>query len=238
MVEVYPSARAAIFDLEDGATLMAGGFGICGVIENLTEAVREKGVKNLTVISNAAGVDDWFLGLWIKNRQVRKMICSRIGANREFERQYLAGEIEVEFVAQGTFAERLRAGGAGIGGFYTRTGVGTVLAEGKETKVIDGATYLLEKPLKADFAFVKAWKGDTAGNLIYHMTARNFNPLMAMAGRVTIAEVEELVEAGGLDPNCIHTPGIYVQRIFQGVGLEKRIELLTTRERREASRTR
>jgi 3-oxoacid CoA-transferase A subunit len=238
VVQVLPSAREAIIDLEDGATIMAGGFGICGVVENLIEAVREKGVKNLTVISNAAGVDDWFLGVWIKNRQIRKMVCSRIGANREFERQYLSGEIEVEFVAQGTLAERLRAGGAGIGGFYTRTGVGTVLAEGKETKVIDGVPYLLERPLKADFAFVKAWKGDTAGNLIYRMTARNFNPLMAMAGRVTIAEVEELVPAGELDPNSVDSPGIYVQRIFQGVGLEKRLELLTTRDRREANRTR
>ncbi|MBI2880079.1 MAG: CoA transferase subunit A [Candidatus Tectomicrobia bacterium] len=231
MVQVFPSAREAIFDLKDGASIMAGGFGICGVVEGLIDAVCEKGVKDLTVISNGAGVDDWFLGKWIKNRQVRKMICSRIGSNKELERQYLAGTIEVEFVPQGTFAERIRAGGAGLGGFYTKTGVGTVVAEGKETKVLDGETYLLEIPLRADYAFVKAWRGDTAGNLIYRMTAQNFNHVMAMAGRTTIAEVEELVPAGELDPNHIHTPGIFVQRVFQGARFEKRIEILTLRKR-------
>ncbi|MFQ5912826.1 MAG: CoA transferase subunit A [Nitrospinota bacterium] len=233
MVRVFPSAKETMFDLKDNASIMAGGFGICGVVEGLIDAVCEAGVKGLTVISNGAGVDDWFLGKWIANHQVRKMICSRIGANKELERQYLAGEIEVEFVPQGTFAERLRAAGVGIGGFYTKTGVGTLVAEGKETKVIDGETYLLEKPLRADFAFVKAWKGDTAGNLIYRMTAQNFNHVMAMAGRTTIAEVEELVPAGELDPNQVHTPGIFVQRIFQGERFEKRIEILTVHEREE-----
>ncbi len=231
MAQVFQSAKEAIFDLKDGASIMAGGFGICGAVEELIDAVRETGVTDLTVISNGAGMEDWFLGKWFSNRQVRKMICSRIGSNKELERQYLAEEIEVDFVPQGTFAERLRAAGVGIGGFYTKTGAGTVMAEGKETKEIDGETYLLESPLHADFAFVKAWRGDTAGNLIYRMTAQNFNHVMAMAGQTTIAEVEELVPEGELDPNQIHTPGIFVQRIFQGSKFEKRIELLTVREK-------
>ena len=230
MAQVFQSAQEAIFDLRDGAGIMAGGFGISGVVEELIDAVSESGVRDLTVISNGAGLEDWFLGKWISARRVRKMICSRIGANKELERQYLAGEIEVEFVPQGTFAERIRAAGVGTGGFYTRTGVGTIVAEGKESKVLDGETYLLEWPLRADFAFVKAWKGDTAGNLIYRMAAQNFNPVMAMAGKVTIAEVEELVPAGGLDPNHIHTPGIFVQRIIQGKRFEKRIEIMTVQD--------
>lgn len=230
MSQVFHSAREAVFDLKDGATVMAGGFGICGSVEEIIESVLETKVQNLTVISNGGGVDDWFLGKWISARQVRKMICSRIGANKELERQYLTGEIEVEFVPQGTFAERIRAAGVGLGGFYTQTGVGTLVTENKEAKVIDGKTYILELPLSADFAFVKAWKGDTAGNLIYRMTAQNFNHVMAMAGQVTIAEVEELVPAGELDPNQIHTPGIFVQRIFQGSTFEKRIEILTVQD--------
>lgn len=230
MVQVFQSGGEAIFDLQDRASIMAGGFGISGGVEELIDAVCEAGAKDLTVISNGAGMEDWFLGKWISARRVRKMICSRIGANKELERQYLAGEIEVEFVPQGTFAERIRAAGVGTGGFYTKTGVGTIVAEGKETKVIDDETYLLEMPLRADFAFVKAWKGDTAGNLIYRMTAQNFNHVMAMAGRITIAEVEELVPAGTLDPNHVHTPGIFVQRIFQGKRFEKRIEILTVRD--------
>ena len=231
MPQVFQSAKEAIFDLKDGASIMAGGFGICGAVEELIDAVRETGVTDLTVISNGAGMENWFLGKWFSNRQVRKMICSRIGSNKELERQYLAREIEVDFVPQGTFAERIRAAGVGIGGFYTKTGAGTVMAERKETKEIDGETYLLESPLHADFAFVKAWRGDTAGNLIYRMTAQNFNHVMAMAGQTTIAEVEELVPEGELDPNQIHTPGIFVQRIFQGSKFEKKIELLTVREK-------
>jgi 3-oxoacid CoA-transferase subunit A len=231
MAQVYQSAKDSTSDLKDGASIMVGGFGICGVVEELIDAIVQSGTKELTVISNGAGVDDWFLGKWIANRQVRKMICSRIGANKILERQYLDGEVEVEFVPQGTFAERIRAAGVGTGGFYTRTGVGTIVAEGKETKMIGGQTYVLEGPLHADYAFVKAWKGDTAGNLIYRMTAQNFNHVMAMAGRTTIAEVEELVPAGRLDPNQIHTPGIFVQRIFQGKRFEKRIEILTVREK-------
>ncbi len=231
MAQVFQSAKEAIFDLKDGASIMAGGFGICGAVEELIDAVRETGVTDLTVISNGAGMEDWFLGKWFSNRQVRKMICSRIGSNKELERQYLAQEIEVDFVPQGTFAERIRAAGVGIGGFYTKTGAGTVMAERKETKEIDGETYLLESPLHADFAFVKAWRGDTAGNLIYRMTAQNFNHVMAMAGQTTIAEVEDLVPGGELDPNQIHTPGIFVQRIFQGSKFEKKIELLTVREK-------
>ncbi len=230
MSQVFHSAREAVFDLKDGATIMAGGFGICGSVEEIIDSVLETKAQNLTVISNGGGVDDWFLGKWISARQVRKMICSRIGANKELERQYLAGEIEVEFVPQGTFAERIRAAGVGLGGIYTQTGVGTIVTENKETKIIDNKTYILELPLSADFAFVKAWKGDTAGNLIYRMTAQNFNHVMAMAGRVTIAEVEELVPAGELDPNQIHTPGIFVQRIFQGSTFEKRIEILTVQD--------
>jgi 3-oxoacid CoA-transferase A subunit len=231
MVQVFQSAEESIFDMEDGASVMLGGFGICGTVEGLIDAVLERNVRDLTVISNGAGLDDWFLGKWISNRQVSKMVCSRIAANKVLERQYLDNEVEVEFAPQGTFSERIRAAGVGIGGFYTRTGVGTIVAEGKETKSIGGEKYVLEAPLPADFAFVKAWKGDTAGNLIYRMTAQNFNHVMAMAGRTTIAEVEELVPAGELDPNRIHTPGIFVQRIFQGQHFEKKIEILTLREK-------
>lgn len=220
----------AIKDVFDGATLMLGGFGLCGIPENSISALLKKGVKNLTCISNNAGVDDFGIGLMLKTRQVKKMISSYVGENAEFERQLLSGELEVELIPQGTLAERIRAGGAGIPAFFTPAGVGTEVAEGKETRVYDGKTYLLESWLKADFAIVKAWKGDTSGNLIFKGTARNFNPMMAAAGKITIAEVEELVPAGSLDPNQVHTPGIYIQRIFQGSGYEKRIEQRTTRK--------
>jgi 3-oxoacid CoA-transferase subunit A len=212
-------------------TLMAGGFGACGVPENLIAAVRELGVSGLTVVSNNAGLDDFGLGPLLKTRQIRKMISSYVGENKEFERQYLAGELELEFNPQGTLAERIRAGGAGIFGFYTRTGAGTLVAEGKEQRVVDGETYVLETGLVADISLVKAWKGDTAGNLVYRKTARNFNPPMATAGRITVAEVEHLVPAGALDPDQVHTPGIYVQRIVQGVGYQRYIEKRTVRPR-------
>ncbi len=230
MNKVYPDAAAAVHDLEDGATVMAGGFGLCGIPENLILAVRDKGVKDLTFVSNNAGVDDFGLGLLLRTRQDKKMISSYVGENKEFERQFLAGELEVELTPQGTLAERIRAASAGLGGFYTPTGVGTLIADGKESRVIDGKTYILEAPLPADFALVKAWKGDRHGNLVYRKTARNFNPMMAMAGKVTIAEVEELVEVGEIDPDAVHTPGIFVQRILQGSGYEKRIEQRTVRE--------
>jgi 3-oxoacid CoA-transferase subunit A len=233
--KVYPSARAALEGVvRDGLTVMSGGFGLCGIPENLILALRDTGVKGLTVVSNNAGVDDFGLGMLLKTRQIKKMISSYVGENKEFERQYLAGELELEFNPQGTLAERIRAGGAGIYGFYTRTGAGTLVAEGKESRVVNGDTYILETGLTADLAIVKAWKGDTEGNLIYRKTARNFNPMMATAGRVTIAEVEELVEAGTLDPNQIHTPGIFVQRIVQGVDYVKRIEQRTVRKRTAA----
>jgi len=208
---------------------MMGGFGLCGIPENLIAALHQRGTKNLTVISNNAGVDDFGIGILMRARQVRKMIATYVGENKEFERQFLTGEVEVELVPQGTFAERIRAGGAGIGGFFTPTGYGTLVAEGKETRTIDGANYVLEKPLKADFAFVKAWKGDRFGNLAYRKTARNFNPVMATAAKVTIAEVERLVEPGDIDPDHIVTPGIFVQQILQGAKYEKRIEKRTTR---------
>ena len=230
MQKVYSDAAAAIHDLEDGAVVMAGGFGLCGIPENLIAAVRDKGAKGLTFVSNNAGIDDFGLGLLLQTRQVKKMISSYVGENKEFERQYLAGELEVELTPQGTLAERIRAASAGLGGFFTPTGVGTLIAEGKESRVIDGKTYILEAPLHADFALVKAWKGDRHGNLVFRKTARNFNPMMAMAGKVTIAEVEELVELGDIDPDGVHTPGIFVQRIFQGTGYEKRIEQRTVRE--------
>src|SRR3972149_8308416 len=198
MKKVVENAMEAVRDIQDGATIMVGGFGLCGIPENLIAALREKGVKNLTVISNNAGVDDFGLGLLLQTRQIKKMISTYVGENSIFEKQFLEGTLEVEFVPQGTFAERIRAGGAGIAGFYTPTGVGTIIAEGKETRIIDGKEYVLEKPLKADFAFVKAYKGDKAGNLIYRMSARNFNPMMATAGKTTIAEVEEIVEVGEL----------------------------------------
>jgi 3-oxoacid CoA-transferase subunit A len=230
--KVYPSAAAALADVvRDGMSVMAGGFGLCGIPENLIDALRASGVRHLTVISNNAGVDDFGLGLLLKTHQIRKMISSYVGENKEFERQYLHGELEIEFNPQGTLAERIRAGGAGIWGFYTRTGAGTQVAEGKESRVIDGETYVLERGLTADLAIVKAWKGDGEGNLVYRRTARNFNPMMATAGLVTVAEVEQLVEVGSLDPNHIHTPGIFVQRIVQGVNYRKPIEQRTVRKR-------
>jgi 3-oxoacid CoA-transferase subunit A len=217
--------------VRDGITVMSGGFGLCGIPENLILALRDSGVKGLTVVSNNAGVDDFGLGLLLKSRQIRKMISSYVGENQEFERQYLSGELELEFNPQGTLAERIRAGGAGIYGFYTRTGAGTMVAEGKETRVVDGETWVLEKGLVADISIVKAWKGDTEGNLVYRKTARNFNPMMATASPMTIAEVEELVEPGQLAPDQIHTPGIFVKRILRGTNHEKRIENRTVRKR-------
>lgn len=216
-------------DIQDNAVLMLGGFGLCGIPENSIQALLRKGVKGLTCISNNAGVDDFGIGLLLQTRQVRKMISSYVGENAEFERQLLSGELEVDLIPQGTLAERIRAGGAGIPAFFTPAGVGTEVARGKEVREFHGKQYLMEEWLRADFSLVKAWKGDTAGNLIYKGTARNFNPMMAAAGRVTIAEVEELVPVGELDPNEIHTPGIYVQRIFQGANYEKRIEQRTVR---------
>jgi 3-oxoacid CoA-transferase subunit A len=219
--------------LFDGMTVMAGGFGLCGIPENLILAIRESGVKDLTVVSNNCGVDGFGLGLLLENGQIRKMISSYVGENELFERLYIEGRLEVEFTPQGTLAERIRAGGAGIPAFYTRTGVGTVVAEGKETREFDGETYLMERALKADLSIVKAWKGDAEGNLIYRKTARNFNPMMATAGRTCIAEVEQLVPTGTLEKDMIHTPGVYVHRILQGPSYEKRIERLTTRPRSE-----
>ncbi len=229
--KVYDNAQAAMDGLTfDGMTVMSGGFGLCGIPENLIEALRDSGAKNITAISNNAGVDGFGLGLLLESRQIKKMLSSYVGENKEFERQYLAGELELEFNPQGTLAERIRAGGAGIPGFYTKTGVGTVIAEGKPHKDFDGETYIMETGLKADVSIVKAWKGDTEGNLIFKSTAKNFNPMMAMAGKVTVAEVDELCAPGGLDPNFIHTPGIFVQRIVEAK-CEKRIEQLTLRER-------
>jgi 3-oxoacid CoA-transferase subunit A len=220
----------AVADIEDGATLVVGGFGLCGIPEKAIAALRKKGSRNLVIVVNNCGVDDFGLGILLANNQVAKMVASYVGDNRIFERQYLAGQLEVELVPQGTLAERLRAAGAGIAAFYTATGAGTTVAEGKETKEFDGRVYLLELALGGDFALVKAWKGDRLGNLVYRETARNFNPLAAMAGRrITIAEVEELVEVGELDPNHVYTPGIFVQRILEGSGYEKRIERRTVR---------
>jgi 3-oxoacid CoA-transferase subunit A len=228
--KVYSDAKTALDGIPfDGMTVMSGGFGLCGIPENLIVALRDSGVKNLTVISNNAGVDDFGLGLLLQTRQIKKMVSSYVGENATFEKQYLAGELELEFNPQGTLAERIRAGGAGIPGFYTRTGVGTVIADGKEQKVFDGETYILERGLVADLSIVKAWKADHEGNLVYRMTARNFNPMMATAGKVTVAEVEEIVPNGTLDPDQIHTPGIFVQRIVKG-NHEKRIEKRTIRE--------
>jgi 3-oxoacid CoA-transferase subunit A len=230
MNKVFPNAEAALEGLLfDGMTVMAGGFGLCGIPETLIFALRGSGVKDLTVISNNAGVDDFGLGLLLQTRQIKKMVSSYVGENETFERQYLSGELDLEFNPQGTLAERIRAGGSGIPGFYTKTGVGTLVAEGKELKVFDGETYVLERGLRADLAIVKAWKGDAEGNLVYRKTARNFNPMMAMAGKVTVAEVEELVPVGALDPDYIHTPGIFVQRIAGGAKYEKRIEKRTVR---------
>jgi 3-oxoacid CoA-transferase A subunit len=228
--KVVANADTAVHDIPDNAVLMLGGFGLCGIPENCIAALLRKGIKGLTCISNNAGVDDFGIGLMLKTRQVKKMISSYVGENAEFERQLLSGELEVELIPQGTLAERCRAGGAGIPAFYTPAGYGTEVARGKEVREFNGKMYLLETWLKADFALVKAWKGDTAGNLVYRGTARNFNPMMAAAGKITIAEVEHLVPEGELDPNQIHTPGIYVQRIFQGMNYEKRIEQRTTRK--------
>ncbi len=229
MNKVLPSADAAAAMVPDGASIMMGGFGLCGIPENLIRALHARGTRRLTVISNNAGVDEFGAGVLLHARQIRKMISTYVGENKEFERQYLSGEIEVELVPQGTFAERMRAAGAGIAGFFTPTAYGTIVAEGKETRVIDGKGYVLEGPLRADFAFVKAWKGDRLGNLVYRRTARNFNPVMATAARVTIAEVEQLVEPGDLDPDAVVTPGIFVKYILQGAGYDKRIEKRTVR---------
>jgi len=232
MTKVFADAICALAGIvSDDMTVMAGGFGLCGIPENLITALRDSGVKGLTVISNNAGVDDFGLGLLLKTRQIRKMISSYVGENKEFERQYLQGELQIEFNPQGTLAERIRAGGAGIYGFYTRTGAGTQVAEGKETRVVNGDTYVLETGLTADIALVKAWKGDEEGNLVYRKTARNFNPMMATAGRITVAEVEELVPVGTIEPDQIHTPGIFVQRIFKGASYRKPIEQRTVRKR-------
>lgn len=225
--KVVKNADEAVKDIFENATLMLGGFGLCGIPENCINALLRKGVKGLTCISNNAGVDDFGIGLLLKTRQVKKMISSYVGENAEFERQLLSGELEVELIPQGTLSERVRAGGAGIPAFFTPAGVGTEVANGKEVRNFDGKPYLMEQWLRADFAIVKAWKGDASGNLIYKGTARNFNPMMATAGKITIAEVEELVPLGELDPNNIHTPGIYVQRIFEGTDYEKRIEQRT-----------
>jgi len=223
------SAHDAVEAIPDGATVMVGGFGVCGNPENLLLALHARGTRDLTVISNNAGIDDFGLGRLLKARQIRKMIATYVGENREFERQYLAGELEVDLVPQGTFSERIRAGGAGIGGFYTPTGYGTLVAEGKQTRVIDGRPYVLELPLKADFALVRAWKGDRLGNLVYRKTARNFNPMMATAARVTLAEVEHLVDPGDIEPDAVHTPGIFVRHILQGAEYERRVEKRTVR---------
>ncbi|WP_191561255.1 CoA transferase subunit A [Metabacillus idriensis] len=228
--KILDSFTQAIDRVEDGSTLVVGGFGLCGIPEKAILALRDKGVKDLTVVSNNCGVDDWGLGLLLANKQIKKMMSSYVGENKIFERQYLSGELEVELIPQGTLAERMRAGGAGIPGFYTATGVGTKVAEGKEHKEFDGRTYILERGIVGDFAFVKAWKADPLGNLVFRKTSRNFNPVAAMAGKITIAEVEEIVEVGELNPDEIHTPGIYVQHVLLGANYEKRIERLTVRQ--------
>ncbi len=230
--KVYPDAAAALAgELRDGMTIMSGGFGLCGIPTALIEAVRDSGVRELTVISNNAGIDDAGLGLLLQTRQVRKMISSYVGENQTFARQYLAGELQIEFNPQGTLAERIRAGGAGIPAFYTRTGVGTLIAEGKDLRTFDGVSYLMERSLFADLAIVHAWKGDTEGNLVYRKTARNFNPIMATAAKMTVAEVEMLVEPGEIEPDHIHTPGLFVKRITALVNVNKRIEQRTVRKR-------
>jgi 3-oxoacid CoA-transferase subunit A len=231
MNKVVKDPAAALDGIQDGMTLMVGGFGLCGIPENAISQLVKMGTKNLTCISNNAGVDDFGLGLLLQAKQVKKMISSYVGENDEFERQMLSGELEVDLIPQGSLAERCRAGGAGIPAFFTPAGYGTEVAEGKEVRIFNGKPHILESALTADYAIVKAWKGDTEGNLIYKATARNFNPMMAMAGKITIAEVEELVPAGTLDPNQIHTPGIFVQRIFQGEKFEKRIEQRTVRSK-------
>lgn len=233
--KVYTDAVTALDGLlQDGITVMSGGFGLCGIPENLIQALHRSGIKGVTVISNNAGTDQHGLGVLVNARQIKKMVSSYVGENKEFERQYLAGELEIEFNPQGTLAERIRAGGAGIYGFYTRTGAGTKVAEGKESRVVNGDVFILETGLTADLSIVKAWRGDTEGNLVYRKTARNFNPMIATAGRITVAEVEELVEPGQLDPDHIHTPGIFVQRIIQGKNYLKPIEQRTVRQRATA----
>ena len=235
MKKIYPDAGAALDGLLfDGMTIAAGGFGLCGIPERLIDAIQASGVKDLTIASNNAGIDNEGLGRLLRSRQVKKMISSYVGENKEFERQYLAGELEVEFCPQGTLAERMRAGGAGIPGFYTKTGVGTQVAEGKETKVFDGEEYVLERGIFADLAIVKAWQADATGNLVFRKTARNFNQPMATAGRVCIAEVEEIVPVGSLDPDCIHLPSIYVKRLILGAPYDKKIEFRLTRPREAA----
>jgi len=234
MKKLYPSAEAALEGLlHDGMTICAGGFGLCGIPERLIDAIQASGVKDLTIASNNAGIDNEGLGKLLRSRQVKKMISSYVGENKEFERQYLAGELEVEFCPQGTLAERCRAGGAGIPGFYTKTGVGTKVAEGKETKVFDGQEYILERGIRADLAIIKGWKADEAGNLIFRKTARNFNQPMATAANICVAEVEEVVPVGSLDPDAIHLPGIYVKRMIVGAPYDKKIEFRTTRARPE-----
>jgi len=230
MRKVISGADEAVALIPDGATVMVGGFGLCGIPENLIGALRQRGTRNLTIISNNAGVDGFGLGVLLESRQVSRIIATYVGENQEFERQYLSGELNVELVPQGTFAERIRAGGAGIGGFFTPTGFGTIVAEGKQTRVIDGVAHVFEMPLKADFALIKAYKGDHLGNLVYRKTARNFSPMMATAARVTIAEVEHLVEPGGIEADGVHTPGLFVRHLFQGSGYQKRIERRTTRK--------
>jgi 3-oxoacid CoA-transferase subunit A len=228
--KVWNSFEEAVADIKDGDTLAVGGFGLCGIPEKSIAALVQRGTKDLTVVSNNCGVDDWGLGLLLANKQIKKMIASYVGENKIFEQQFLSGELEVELTPQGTLAERMRAGGAGIPGFYTATGVGTPIAEGKEVKVFDGKEYILEEGIVADFALVKAWKADKLGNLVFKKTSRNFNPLAAMAGKITIAEVEEIVEVGELDPDHIHTPGVFVQRVLLGGNYEKRIERLTVKK--------
>ncbi|ODV54557.1 CoA transferase subunit A [Lysinibacillus fusiformis] len=228
--KVWGSFEEAVADIKDSDILAVGGFGLCGIPEKAIAALVQKGTKDLTVVSNNCGVDDWGLGLLLANKQIKKMVASYVGENKIFEQQFLSGELEVELTPQGTLAERLRAGGAGIPGFYTATGVGTPIAEGKEVKVFDGKDYILENGITADFALVKAWKADKLGNLVYRKTSRNFNPLAAMAGKITIAEVEEIVEVGELDPDHIHTPGVFVQRVLLGENYEKRIERLTVKK--------
>lgn len=231
MQKVYKNADTALKQyLRDGMTIMAGGFGLCGIPEHCIRAIRDSGVTGLTIISNNCGVDDFGLGVLLKTRQIKKMISSYVGENKTFEKQYLDGELELEFNPQGTLAERIRSGGAGIPAFYTKTGVGTIVAEGKETREFNGDIYVMEHTLFADLAIIKAWKGDTSGNLIYRKTARNFNPIMASAAKITIAEVEEIVEPEALDPDSIHTPGIFIERLFKGEHFEKRIERRTTQE--------
>jgi len=228
--KVWNSFEEAVADIKDGDTLAVGGFGLCGIPEKSIASLVQRGTKDLTVVSNNCGVDDWGLGLLLANKQIKKMVASYVGENKIFEQQFLSGELEVELTPQGTLAERLRAGGAGIPGFYTATGVGTPIAEGKEVKVFGDKEYILEKGIVADFALVKAWKADKLGNLVFRKTSRNFNPLAAMAGKITIAEVEEIVEVGELDPDHIHTPGVFVQRVLLGGSYEKRIERLTVKK--------